>query len=65
VAGDLNLWNHAALTNLDGLSNLSSVGGDLRIHDNPGLCQTFVYAFIAACTLAGSVQDILGNDSGC
>jgi len=41
------------------------VGGDLLLHDNPGLCQSSVDAFIATCTVAGTVQSICCNNNGC
>jgi len=57
IEGSLGLWG-TSLATVDGLSNLTSVGGDLLIHDNPALCQSFIDAFIAACTICGVVQNI-------
>jgi hypothetical protein len=55
------------LTDLSGLSSLTSVGGDLSIWDNVTLCQSLVDAFIAALAagLAGDVVHITGNDDSC
>ena len=63
VGGDLYIFSNDALTNLDGLSNLTSVGG-LSIYLNPSLCQSVVDAFVAACTVSGPVSTY-GNDDGC
>ena len=59
------LWYDDALTNLDGLSSLTSVGGDLYIYDNVFLCQDSVDTFIAACTIGGTVLNITGNSGTC
>jgi len=65
VGERLGITNNTALVSVAGLANLSLLDGDLLIHDNPGLCQALVDAFIAACTIAGSVQNICCNDSAC
>jgi hypothetical protein len=38
--------------------------GNLTITDNPSLCQSLVHAFVAGCTVGGSVTTY-GNDEGC
>jgi hypothetical protein len=63
VGGGLGIVYNAVLTDISGLSNLTSVW-DLYINDNPALCQSLVDAFVAACTIGGSVT-ITGNDDGC
>jgi hypothetical protein len=65
VGGALTVVDNDALTNISGLSSLTSVGSDLNIQHNPVLCQSFVDAFVAACTIGGSVSSTLGNDTGC
>jgi len=49
---------------VDGLSNLTSVGGQLDIYNNVALCQGSVDAFIAACTIDGTVT-IYDNNGTC
>jgi hypothetical protein len=63
VRDELFIRENAALTNLDGLSSLTSVGGDLYIYGNDALCQDFVDALIAACTIGGTIMDISHNGS--
>ena len=64
VGGYLRIYGNDALTNLDGLSSLTSVGGDLLIGNNDVLCQDSVDAFIAACTIGGTVTTS-GNNGTC
>jgi hypothetical protein len=65
VGGNLQIVGNNALTDISGLSNLTSVGERLNFYGNRALCQSLVDAFVAACTVGGSVLDITGNDSGC
>jgi hypothetical protein len=65
VGGDLYVYQNTVLTSLDGLSGVTSVGGNLTIQTNPQLCQSLVDAFVAACTVGGSVLDLSGNNDGC
>ena len=64
MAGMLYIDSNAALTNVDGLSSLTSVNGDLGIYSNPVLCQDSVDAFIAGCTISGTVSTY-DNDGAC
>ena len=61
VGGDLYIRENNALTNLDGLSNLTSVAVNLWITNNDVLCQDSVDAFIAACTIGGTVNTYNNN----
>jgi len=61
VEGDLSISGNPYLTALDGLANLTSVDGDVLIWWNSRLCKSDVNAFIAACTISGSVT---ANENG-
>ena len=64
VGGLLNIESNDALTDISGLSNLTTVGGDLYIHENPLLCQSLVDAFVAACP-GCDVGNVFNNLDGC
>ena len=65
LSGDLSIQESNLLDTLDDLSSLTTVGGSLTIQNNPSLCQSLVEAFIAACTVGGTVFNSIGNDRGC
>ena len=49
---------------IDGLSSLTTVGGDLSIYENAVLCQDWVDAFVAGCSVVGTVTTS-GNGGTC
>ena len=55
---------NAALTNLDGLSSLTTVGDSLHIYGNGALCEASVLALAAGWTVGGS-QNIWNNTGAC
>mgnify|MGYP003733426761 CR=1 FL=1 len=57
-------FTDSVLTSLNGLSNVTTVPGDLKIFDNDSLCQSVVDAFVAGLTVNGTVTTY-GNDDGC
>ena len=60
----LSLSHNLVLADIDGLSNLTSVDGNLDISGNQALCQSSVDAFLAACTSCG-LANTGGNNDGC
>ena len=65
TGGNLSIANNDALTNIDGLSALTSVGGDLNIYDNINLCQQSVDDLLSRITVSGSVENVSGNNGLC
>jgi hypothetical protein len=63
VGRSLGIQSNDALTDISGLSSLTTVGGNLNISNNPVLCQSLVDAFVAACSCG--VGNISGNLDGC
>ena len=64
LGGDLYITGNPALRSLSGLSNLVQVAGDLRISNNPGLCQGEVEALLSQVEVGGEVR-ALNNDGTC
>jgi hypothetical protein len=64
VGGLLHIGYNDALADISGMFNACSVDGNLIIRTNPSLCQSSVDAFVAACTVGGSVSTY-DNDDGC
>ena len=64
ISGDLYIGDNDALTNVDGLASLTSVGGFLTISNNGALCEASVLALVAGWTISGS-QTISNNSGAC
>ena len=63
IIGELRM-SRTSLANLDGLSALTSVGGDFEIFDNINLCGQEVQDLLSRLTLGGT-EDVYGNNGPC
>jgi hypothetical protein len=63
VGEDLDIRANDALSSLAGLAALTAVGGDVRIENNPALCQSEAETFAAGLTVGGTIT-VSGN-GGC